>query len=1075
MPTLSSDLRNKLQKTISDEREGARDVAEAAAHVALCRLAVDQRDPFPELTAEQRALRVILRAQARQLGDTLDWEQPDPRSAKPKPPLVTECAYEQWHRLLFARFLAENNLLMHPEGVAVSLAECEELAAEEGLPDGWAVATRYASRMLPQIFRPDDPLLQVTFSPESAQALEKLLDTLPGAVFTADDSLGWVYQFWQTRRNKQVNDSGEKIDAATIGAVTQRFTEHYMVQFLLHNSVGAWWAARHPGEPLPLAPGDVDYLRRLDDGTPAAGSFGGWPHLASELRILDPCGGSGHFMVAALDLMVRIRMREEGLSERDATDAVLHDNLFMLEIDPRCTQIAAFNLALAAWKRGGFRPLPELHVACSGLRIGSSKDEWLALAKGEGQRRLRWSLRQLYDVFQQAPELGSLIDPIRAMEAGWETASFEDIQPLLEVALRNEAILADPDRAAIGVVAQGLARAAELLAGRYHLVITNVPYLTAKKQAAPLHSYCEQVYPDAKADLATVFMMRCQLLMAHGGSYALVTPQNWLFQGSYQRLREQLLREQTWNAVCWLGAGAFETISGEIVKPVLFVCTNRLPTTEQQFVGLDASTMRSTADKSLGLRKSILRLTDQSAQLINPDMRISLATSGKQTLLSDFAFSPRGIVSGDSDLWIKCFWELPNLPASWLYLQSTVSAILAFGGREHIIDWSTRGRGMLRPGTANPAYGNNGVAVSQTGDLPCTLYTGELYDNNTAAIVPRKPSHLSALWAFCSSSEFSLAVRQIDKGLKVTNATLVKVPFDLERWQEAATESGSIPQPCSDDPTQWLFKGHPMCSTAPLQVAVARLLGYRWPEQEDDGLTQFADEDGIVPLPAMSGELAASERLRSLLARAFGTAWTQAKEIELLASVEYAGKSLDSWLRDGFFKQHCRLFHNRPFIWHIWDGRRDGFSALVNYHKLDKRLLEKLTYTYVGDWIARQQESVRRGEDGADARLVAIKQLQDKLKLILEGEPPYDIFVRCKKMHEQPIGWEPDLNDGVRLNIRPFMLSGVLRAQPNIKWGIDRGKNPDGSVRDNDVHLTLAEKQTAREAQTVVQARTTTG
>jgi hypothetical protein len=166
MPALAPDLRNSLEKTVI----AARDLAEEAARVALQRLAVDERDAFPSLSNEQRALRVTLRARAKQLGDLLDKAQldhlekvqPKLKAAKTMPALIAECAYEHWHRLMFARFLAENNLLMHPEGIAVSLAECEELASEEDLSDGWAVATRYAARMLPQIFRPDDPLLQVT-------------------------------------------------------------------------------------------------------------------------------------------------------------------------------------------------------------------------------------------------------------------------------------------------------------------------------------------------------------------------------------------------------------------------------------------------------------------------------------------------------------------------------------------------------------------------------------------------------------------------------------------------------------------------------------------------------------------------------------------------------------------------------------------------------------------------------------------------------------------------------------------------------------------------------------------------
>jgi hypothetical protein len=161
------------------------------------------------------------------------------------------------------------------------------------------------------------------------------------------------------------------------------------------------------------------------------------------------------------------------------------------------------------------------------------------------------------------------------------------------------------------------------------------------------------------------------------------------------------------------------------------------------------------------------------------------------------------------------------------------------------------------------------------------------------------------------------------------------------------------------------------------------------------------------------------------------------------------------------------LFQNRPFIWHIWDGRKDGFSLLVNYHKLDKEALQRLIYTYLGDWIRQCEAKRKAGESGAEGFLSAAHKLKEKLEAILTGEPPYDIFVRWKPLHEQPIGWEPDLNDGVRINIRPFIEAGILRKKVKIKYGIDRGKNPAGSpwgeIRDNDRHLTLEEKRTARE------------
>src|SRR5215831_10964183 len=235
MPALASDLRRQLESVIIQ----ARDVAEAAARAALKRLAVDTARPFDHFSEAQRQLRNRLHARARQAGD-----QRKPNGEQEIEQLTQELAYEYWHRMLFARFLAENNLLMHPDGVAVSLADCEELAQVEEAENGWIMAARYASRMLPQIFRTDDVLLEIEFPINDRLPLERLLANLPPETFTADDSLGWVYQFWQSRKKDEVNASEVKIGARELPAVTQLFTEPYMVAFLLDNSLGAWWAAQ---------------------------------------------------------------------------------------------------------------------------------------------------------------------------------------------------------------------------------------------------------------------------------------------------------------------------------------------------------------------------------------------------------------------------------------------------------------------------------------------------------------------------------------------------------------------------------------------------------------------------------------------------------------------------------------------------------------------------------------------------------------------------------------------------------------------------------------------------------------
>jgi hypothetical protein len=266
-----------------------------------------------------------------------------------------------------------------------------------------------------------------------------------------------------------------------------------------------------------------------------------------------------------------------------------------------------------------------------------------------------------------------------------------------------------------------------------------------------------------------------------------------------------------------------------------------------------------------------------------------------------------------------------------------------------------------------------------------------------------------------------------------------------------------------------LFDGNPATAEHPLHTAIARLVGYSWPRQigrsfldcpalAPDGLEPHADDDGIVCLTPLRGEPSAADRMRALLADAFGAEWSAARLDALLKDAGFAGRTLDDWLHDGFFDQHCALFRQHPFIWHFWDGLKNGFSALVNHHRLaasngeGRRTLEKLIYTYLGDWIDRQRADQKAGIEGADARVAAAEHLKRELEKILEGEPPHDIFVRWKPLHQQPVGWEPDLDDGVRINIRPFMTAkplnargknaSILRVAPKIKWEKDRGKEP---------------------------------
>ena len=468
--------------------------------------------------------------------------------------------------------------------------------------------------------------------------------------------------------------------------------------------------------------------------------------------------------------------------------------------------------------------------------------------------------------------------------------------------------------------------------------------------------------------------------------------------------------------------------------------------------------------KAEWLRSGQLELTEQSKQLQNPDARIIFEASARGVLLKEYADSLQGIISADYSRFGRFFWEVPMPYEGWAFQQSTVPATMPYGGRDHILYWEN-GKGALSKSTQAriqglKALGNIGVAIVQMRRLPCTLYTGELFDNNIAVILPKRLEYLPAIWAFCQSSAFNQSVRHLDTKINVTNATLKKVPFDIDYWRKIAEDAGPLPEPHSDDPTQWLFDGHLETSSDTLQVAVARLLGYHWPQQKLDSLGDLSDADGIVCLPPVSPESPAAERLRALLAAAYGKEWSAALQDRLLKEVGYI--TLEDWLRDGFFAQHCALFHNRPFIWQIWDGIKDGFSALVNYHKLDHEKIGRLIYTYLGDWIKAQRHDSDKGVAGAEGRLVAALNLQKNSSRSVKVNHPTTSTCAGSRCTSNP-------SAGTRTSMTVCgSTSGRSWKQAycatsfTVDWRKDRGKNPDGSERMNDLHYTIAEKQAAR-------------
>jgi hypothetical protein len=1097
---LATPLRRALERTIKE----ARVVAEAGAADAIRRLGVAEGKAPTYLSEDEKELRRRLRAHARTLGDRLDKDSDEQEVKR----LVEAAAYAHWHRMLFARFLAERGLLRHPEhDVPVTLEDCREIAQDEGAADAWAVAERYAASMLPAVFRIDDPVLSLTLDAAQNQSLHRLVTDLDDDVFQAEDSLGWTYQFWRAAEKDAVNKKGDKIGADEISAVTQLFTEPYMVRFLLHNTLGAWWAGKVLAANPDLAkiaadegalraacslPGySFDMLRFVREGEgeearwrPAAGTFPGWPKEAKDITMLDPCCGSGHFLTEALTILVVLRQLEDGLAASDAVAAVLRDNLHGLEIDGRCVQIAAFAVALTAWRLGGWQSLPLPHIAWVGAPPPLPRSEFVALAGGDTE--LERAFAALHDLFARAPVLGSLLDPTGGdLVDPVRIAKVEkQIEPLLERARKSE-----PEVVEGVVAARGMVDAAALLRRRYTIQATNVPYLGRGKQTAVLADHIDRRFPNARPDLATAMLARMEGLAAPEGCVSAVSPQGWLFLASYNAFRRDVLSHSRIEFIAAMGAKAFQTPMWDF-NVMLVAFSNVRAASNDRILTIDVSDDADHVSKARSLSSNASRYIFQRAQTGNPDSKIVLSNISDAPALGITAASYQGLKTGDDGRWRRVFWEIDEVRSPWRFFQSTVSNSAPYDGRSAILRFENDGRDLAR-NQGKGAWGRRGIVVSQMAHLPVTIFDGDAFDSNVAPIIPNAEGELAALWAFCSSETFCAEVRKLDQKVAVANGTFLQVPYDSDYWKNAAREQypDGLPESYSEDATQWLFHGHPAKAGVgmSIHVALAQLCGYRWPAETDKNMRLSAeardwiakaatlpdgDRDGLVAIAGVAGEKPLADRLRAYLAAAFGAEWSNALERRLVAEAdEILDKkqakdgTLEAWLRDRAFRQHCVLFQQRPFLWHIWDGLKDGFSVFVHYHRFTQANLRKLTYTMLGDWLARAKA------ESNDLRLEKGRELQQMLEKVLEGEAPYDIFVRWKPLAEQPLGWDPDLDDGVRMNIRPFMEAGILRESPKgIKWTKDRGNDAPSAPwypvfkgeRINDHHTTLEEKRAAR-------------
>jgi hypothetical protein len=401
--------------------------------------------------------------------------------------------------------------------------------------------------------------------------------------------IGWLYQYYISEKKDEAFASfkkGKKAGKDEIPAATQLFTPEWIVRYLVENSLGRLWMLNHPESNLKsrmkyfIEPTDkeTDFIRLSSP---------------EEIKVLDPCCGSGHMLTYAFDLLFDI-YAECGYTDNDAVKHIIEDNLYGIEIDKRAGQLAYFALMMKARERSRriLRKGIEPNI-CILQKVEFDKEELPNVINLFENPSL--TIMDLMNDFKDADILGSLITPSISNIAALKATLRKDLES--GDMLSDEYTLAKRVKAVLDQ--------AEYLAGKYSIVITNPPYLAPSSSDPILQNFAKGQYPNSKTDTGTMFIERNFKFIPKNGYVAMITLHSWMFLSSFEKLRDEVINNRSILSMIHIGARGFDTIGGEVVSTTAYVLSGENGTTgvKGQYVRLVDG--QSEAEKSNSLSVAI--------------------------------------------------------------------------------------------------------------------------------------------------------------------------------------------------------------------------------------------------------------------------------------------------------------------------------------------------------------------------------------------------------------------------------------------------------------------------------------
>lgn len=503
--------------------------------------------------------------------------------------------------------------------------------------------------------------------------------------------IGWLYQYYISEKKDEVFEGlkkNKKITPENIPAATQLFTPHWIVRYLVENSLGRLWMLNHPNSSIIK---QMDYYIKPEQAETDFLKI----NKPEEIKICDPACGSGHMLVYAFDLLYAI-YEEEGYEASEIPYKILINNLYGIEIDERAGELAGFALTMKAREKyRRFFSKPICPNICVLKNVKIDKDELENYMDAVGRDLFTSDFEKTLSQFEEADNLGSLIRPaLQDITYIQQLLEEKDIFGLIFLLNINEKALQ-------------ILKYVDYLSPKYHVVIANPPYMGGKGMNDRLKEFAQKNYPDSKFDLFAMFIERNLNLSIKQGMIGMITMQSWMFLSSFEKLREKILSRDTILSMAHLGPRAFDSIGGEVVSTTAFIIEN---TNQFEYKGayLRLVDGNNETEKEAEFKSKRIEPYRASAADFKKIPGSPIAYWIKKAfysiwdakeLIENITISDGQNKTGNNEKYLRFFWELPKISfdkTKWITYAKGGQWRKWYGNIELMINWSETARSHYR-------------------------------------------------------------------------------------------------------------------------------------------------------------------------------------------------------------------------------------------------------------------------------------------------------------------------------------------------------------------------------------------